>query len=657
MISVGLSEDAANYYLLRLAQSFGTADVVVGCINSPTSVTLTGDLTQINAVESWLQEDSVFIRRLPVNVAYHSPHMNVVANEYLMQIKDLEAGKPTRIAMISSVTGAVIQSQELCHGDYWIRNMVSPVHFSKALAHICTQPAKKQKKRLGQPVKYSIATSDLLEVGPHSALRAPIRDILTTIDRIHQISYHTCLVRHTSAASTFMEAMGRLYCSGYHVDLLVANKMATKSSQSRPVLTDLPEYPFNHSQSYWLESRVSKGLRFRKHAKLDLLGVPSPDWNSLEPQWRNVIRSNEIPWIEDHKVNSCSSFPMTPCTNANEINGVCIYPAAGMISMAVEAARQMADEEGTKRRITGYSIGNAQFSKTLNIPLHPSHVETLFYLRPLKEGLENEATWSEYRLCVYEDRNWEECCRGRIQVEYELSDNLVDGGKEATQEALYHEKIVNDGFKACDIPMATEQLYKMMSDHGAQYGPAFQVLSNLYCSSSLRESAAEVNLGQWTVRGDKNFAQPYVFHRTTLDGLFQTIVPALSEGGHRKVPTMVPSRIGRLWISAFGLADPDRPPIRAFSRCQFKGYREAQSSISAVSSETSRPCFILEDLESTFVTNDRPTRRTTKNDIFAPASSGNLTSICCPATRYCNTVKSQDLKQHPRTGSTETYDW
>ena len=308
MASVGLSEDAANTYLSRLVNDFGAAEVVVGCVNSPKNVTLTGDRTQINAIESWLREDSVFVRRLPVDVAYHSPQMNAIAEEYLAQIKHLEAGQTTRITMVSSVTGVKIQSRELCHGEYWVRNMLSPVQFSKALTQICTPPVKKPPKRLGQPLEYNIATSDILEVGPHSALRGPIREILTTIGKVNDISYHASLVRNTSKARTFLETMGRLHCSGYQVDLLVVNKLTVTPSKFRPVSIDLPEYPFNHSQSHWLESRLSRGIRFRKHAKLDLLGVPSPDWNPLEPQWRNVIRSNEIPWIEDHKVNLCIFF-------------------------------------------------------------------------------------------------------------------------------------------------------------------------------------------------------------------------------------------------------------------------------------------------------------------------------------------------------------
>ncbi|KAL8735003.1 MAG: hypothetical protein Q9166_001128 [cf. Caloplaca sp. 2 TL-2023] len=208
----------------------------------------------------------------------------------------------------------------------------------------------------------------------------------------------------------------------------------------------------------------------------------------------------------------------------------------------------MTEDNEKDRKIAGYRIENAQFLKPLKIPSQPSRVETLFYLRPLADAVEKDNT-SEYRLCVNEDGNWEEFCRGKIQFEYESPETQVDGGKELFKEALRQIALVDHGLKDCDLPIATEELYEMFHDAGAQYGEAFQVLSNVLCSTFSTQSAAEISLGKWTARSHTEFAQPYVFHPTTMDGLFQTIVPALSKGGRQKLPTMIPSRIGKLWVS------------------------------------------------------------------------------------------------------------
>ena len=85
-----------------------------------------------------------------------------------------------------------------------------------------------------------------------------------------------------------LETVGRLHCIGYSTDV---KKAFGFSGDRRKCLTDLPEYPFDHSKSYWHESRLSKSHRFRKYARNDLLGNRVFDWNPLEARWRNIIRT------------------------------------------------------------------------------------------------------------------------------------------------------------------------------------------------------------------------------------------------------------------------------------------------------------------------------------------------------------------------------
>ena len=57
------------------------------------------------------------------------------------------------------------------------------------------------------------------------------------------------------------------------------------------LLVNLPEYPFNSSQTYWTESIISRILRMREHARHELLGAPSADWNPSE------VCSNVLIWL------------------------------------------------------------------------------------------------------------------------------------------------------------------------------------------------------------------------------------------------------------------------------------------------------------------------------------------------------------------------
>ena len=300
MISVGLSEQQIQPYVSRLEEEYSTVNVAIGCINSPANVTMTGDKSHIQRLEAMLKGDSIFVRWLPVNVAYHSQHMQPIAGEYLDCIKDLNRDETfnRKIEMVSTVTGSRILTQELRQSDYWTRNLVSTVRFYEALSRICTQSVNTKRKRLGQPLPSHLEANDLVEIGPHSTLRGPIREVLGTIARGSSIEYHSTLVRNNPSANSILKAAGRLYCLGYPIDLLVVNQ----ASDECCVVTGLPEYPLNHSQSHWIEPRASKGFRLRKHGRHDLLGTPEPDWNPLEARWNHVVRLSENPWIEDHKV-------------------------------------------------------------------------------------------------------------------------------------------------------------------------------------------------------------------------------------------------------------------------------------------------------------------------------------------------------------------
>ena len=302
MISVGLSEDAVQPYLEQLSSNFGSHGVTIGCINSPKNVTVTGSELQVDKLRSLLEKDQVFARKLMVSVAYHSSQMEEIAAGYLSSIGHLEGGDfpATGSVMVSSVSCRILGLDDIQRGEYWVKNMISPVRFSDALAKMCSGSHKnlKTKSRANQN---SAEINILLEIGPHSAMGGPTKDILIEAGQ-ENISYDSVMVRGVSALDTLLDAVGRLACFGYPVDIPEVNCSGIKHVV-QTVLPNLPEYPFDHSQSYWHESRYNKeGLRFREQPRLDLLGSSVPDWNPLDARWRKIIRVSETPWIEDHKV-------------------------------------------------------------------------------------------------------------------------------------------------------------------------------------------------------------------------------------------------------------------------------------------------------------------------------------------------------------------
>ena len=298
MLAVGLSEDAVQTFLGRLGQD---ARVQIGCINSPTSITVTGDETQLRLLESSLKEQGHITRKLNVDVAYHSVYMKAIEEEYLASMSSICAGKVDQcIPMISSVTGNIIPHGRLRDPTYWTTNLVYQVRFLQATYLLCTQSGQPPRRHLSGQAQSLRGITDLMEIGPHSTLQGPIRDIMKGSKSQIPLNYLSALNRSKDAAQCILEAIGTLWSLGYPVNLMKANGLLENSCA---VLTELPAYQFNHSQRYWSEDRISTDMRLRPHPPHELLGTWMPSSNPLEARWRNFLTMERLPWATDHHVS------------------------------------------------------------------------------------------------------------------------------------------------------------------------------------------------------------------------------------------------------------------------------------------------------------------------------------------------------------------
>lgn len=288
MMAVGLSEQDLAPYLERLDGA-----VTVGCINAPANSTVTGSAKGIAALQAELERDKIFCRRLKVSLPYHSPRMAAISDRYTQALRGICAGaQPPETTkaptMFSSVTRAPVPLKMLSTPEYWVRNLVSTVRFAEAVD--CLVDAR--------------AIEHFVEVGPTAALRRPVQDIVAARrgGAPTRLVYYSALSRNQPASKTALDMAGQLFCNGYPVDVAAVNA-APGGDNEVAMAVDLPPYPFNHSKRYWEESRISRNIRFRKHPRHELLGTPVPEWNQLEPRWRNFLRVSESSWIVEHEVS------------------------------------------------------------------------------------------------------------------------------------------------------------------------------------------------------------------------------------------------------------------------------------------------------------------------------------------------------------------
>ncbi|KAI1128976.1 hypothetical protein F5Y10DRAFT_239255 [Nemania abortiva] len=554
MISVNLPQHQVKSYLKAMGNPDVEDSVHIACINSPLNCTLSGPERAIDAMKQRLEEDGIFAQKLKTGVAYHSSFMLIIANDYLSRMGTLETGSSrSTIPMISTVTGRPVRSSVLATGQYWVDNLVSPVRFSDAI-HIVTQKASTLKVGLG-------SITDLVEIGPHSALKRPIQDTVNQLGNRKQTRYASALHRSKGAVESVLELLGHLFCHGHEFNISEANRLL--SSPTPPFLVDCPEYPFDTSHTYWAESRLSRDFRLREAVSGGFLGWRFHDWNPLEPRWRNLWSVETTPWISDHSVSDTT-----------------IYPAAGMLIMAMEAAREMAIDN---RIVSGYYIKEAQFLSPIVVKETWEHkTETMLHLRPIQQPYEKQSTWSDIKLFARYDDRWNECFRATIQIQYEEQRTEVDNGMEkrlARDQATLRYKHALD---VCTTRITSRDFYKDSDTHGIKYGDWFRILEDIRWDGTAT-SIARVDV---TPKHQASLVHPAV-----LDAAFHALRVSITKGLTAVSGTHVPTSLYDGWFAAAGWQASHTSSIRYMTVASSDAGREArEGTIYALADDNSVLC-------------------------------------------------------------------
>ncbi|KAK7927597.1 hypothetical protein PG985_004595 [Apiospora marii] len=517
MIAINASAETIEQRLGALAQ--GRA--VIACMNSPRSCTVSGDKPAIDELYDALKKDEVLCTKLPMDVAYHSFHMEAARTQYEKALAGIPHEAPeTGLPMFSSVTGKLVTAEDM-NPSYWIDNLVSPVNFTaatRALLHH-TQGKTRSHDR-------TAFASVFVELGPHSALRGYLLDIFKAEDRFVDLAYASVLRRKVNGVDTALQAAGELWTKGCQIDLNLVNE----TPEDVKMLVDLPPYSWDHSasRSFWDESYLSRDYRQRPKARTDLLGYRIP--GVPDPTWRNFLRCNENPWIREHKVQ-----------------GDIIYPGVGIVIMAVEAAKEIAD---INEEIYGYELRDVAITTALRVPETEKGVEVQVQLHPRRTGTKagpssslNEfavSSWSE------ETREWTVHARGLISLTYKSSLSPAMQ-KELELESAAKKQALLDAKEKCERP-ARSFLYDQVETIGMVYGPTFRNMTDLFAGPD--SSYGIISIPDTKSVMPCQFEYPFVVHPATLDSILHLLFPCITGEEESLSEAVVPFFFDRVFISS-----------------------------------------------------------------------------------------------------------
>ncbi|KAI1291378.1 polyketide synthase [Xylaria venustula] len=549
MAAVGLGPEESAKYLSNTPEG----RVVVACINSPGSVTLAGDMKALDVVEKRIQADGIFARKLRVPLAYHSHHMALFAQEYLDCLRSILPHKPplrlpgSLPRYTSPVTGTHVTSTTDLDPEYWVRNLTAPVLFNQSFDKMCFAEDG------------TLEVDAIIEVGPHGALAGPITQILSA--RNQKLPYVSCLTRGIDAVETLQTLVCELIKWQYPVSLPSIN---SPLGESHALVHDLPSYFWNHTQRYWVESRVSRQIRQKPFRYQELLGSILPGSNALVPTWRNFLSLKKIPWLVDYQVN-----------------GKPVLPAAAYISMAIEAALLL---HAANTPVAAYSLRDVEIFDVLEIPSGSAGVETQLSMQRVEGG------WHQFTISsIRADESWIVNSKGYISTE-------VDETREASGQINSAAEFLAPAFQQYGVE--PDALFARLREMGLHHGSTFQNLKSIKVSR--KRAVAGVSISE-AARGHHDYA----IHPTTLDSVFVAAYSNLPKQV-RQSSLVVPYSIRSLAVRVAAVRRPDAHLV-TLAECQKVDTHGLTSSMTTFIDDGKDSLPVLEIKDFFAIATPRPT--------------------------------------------------
>ncbi|KAI0191981.1 hybrid PKS-NRPS [Xylaria flabelliformis] len=486
---------------LELCQSGQFAGrLTVAASNSSKSITLSGDGDAINEALDLLK-DSHSARLLRVDKAYHSHHMNPVAEPYIRSLRScniqLLPGE-SQCTWISSVTLDEITTKSNLGDFYWAENMIKPVLFAQAVE---------------RAVRDAGSVELMIEVGPHATLRVPATQSANEIGGT-PIPYCSLLKRGGHDVESFSSALGYIWTAlgnqaGIDFHEYWNNFEDIDRVYVKGILEELPTYPWDHRQLYWRESRISRNMRLRSDAMHPLLGSRRPDDSAYEMRWRNIVHLGELPWLQGHT-----------------FQGQVIFPAAGYVSMALEAAKALM--AGRLDQAIKAEIQDMIISRALILSTDLMGTELTFSLKRLEE--KDEEIIAEF-VCS--------SCPGKADSELQVN------ATGRIRVILTHDKfpmaVPNTLVSRATLDIDIQRFYDTLLKVGFDYSGLFRGLKEIR-----RTTRRAIASASWQA---SELDTSLLVHPAVLDTGFQAIFASVSSISTIHTPYL-PTRISRIRISA-----------------------------------------------------------------------------------------------------------
>lgn len=242
----------------------------------------------------------------------------------------------------------------------------------------------------------------------------------------------------------------------------------------------------------------------------------SPDSIECRSTWNHFLRLHENPWIRDHKIQN-----------------MVLYPAAGMVTMAIEGFSQIVPE---RENLAGFYIEAFTIERPMVVPEGDHGLEVSMVLTNLdRDNFEHLFDIHSKHL----NSQWQKNASGRIMIRRQSDIASFEFSQYRSRRTYLEGRPLS--------VMHPSQLYATVEDRGLNYGPMFRNITSVkVISGGAKDPPACISTIRVPDTKSKmpcQFEFPHFIHPATLDSMVQTLLAVCPAA-------MVPTGIDKIWISA-----------------------------------------------------------------------------------------------------------
>ena len=285
MLAAALPADAAREKIAPYGDR-----VALAAVNSPSSVTISGEADALEELAALVEARGVFCRFLKVGYAFHSAQMDPIRDELLAALAGIRPRRAS-LPLISTVTARRMTGPEL-GPQYWWDNVRRTVRFADGVEGLI-----------------ELGCDTLIELSPHPVLSAAVTECYQHHGKRPTVL--PSLRRHDDERGTMLRSLGSLHVLGQPID------WCGLLPEPRRFIS-LPLYPWQRER-FWHEADESRVTRLSAPAH-PLLGVAQ---GGPKPGWESRLDLQLAAYLADHRVQHAA-----------------IMPAAAYLELAFAAGRE-----------------------------------------------------------------------------------------------------------------------------------------------------------------------------------------------------------------------------------------------------------------------------------------------------------------------------